>query len=83
MRSHRDYWQANEHGERALEVADSFEQALTDQSADELRIDDSLDDVADRDQHCRLQHVAVTGQPSFKALRMTPCGCVVTLATCQ
>ncbi len=37
VRSHLDYWQSNDHGDRAHDVADAFEQALTPQSADELR----------------------------------------------
>jgi uncharacterized Zn finger protein len=37
VRSHLAYWRANDHGDRAHEVADEFEVALTDRSADELR----------------------------------------------
>ena len=37
IRRHLDYWQANDHGDRAHDVADSFEQALSTQTADELR----------------------------------------------
>ena len=37
VRSHLDYWKSNDHGDRAHDVADAFEQALTSPSADALR----------------------------------------------